>query len=85
MSKFSVEITWSETVINNAQTNNENYELIDRSIDEVFDRVINQLSEKYHVQFSITNFAEHNVVKRYEHIIYNNERVGILTVSLVTP
>ncbi len=85
MLKFCVEITWDEKVVNGIQTENKTYDIIDRSIDYIFDKLINQLSEEYKTQLSVTNFAEHNAFKRHDHIVWEGKKIGLITVSVVTP
>ncbi len=84
MNKISVEIKWNVTSINNIPTEYVNDIVLGNTVDETLEQKIQDLSEKFGISLAITNFAEHNVFKRYEKIYSGQKCVGIITVSIIT-
>ena len=84
MTKYSVEIKWNVSVINDIETPDMKYYVCGDSVDGVFEQEMEKLGERYNSLLQYESYAEHNAFKRFERFFYEGRFVGIMTVAVVT-
>ncbi len=85
MSRYSVEIKWNVSELNEIKTQDLKDIVVGNSVDEVLEREIEKLCERYNSFLKYETYAQHNSFKRHERFFHEGRFVGIITVAVETP